>query len=54
MVRGIVIEGPRETVGQSGEFSSPERAFVTEVIGIEVVNPNLDGTGRQGLLLNMI
>ena len=54
MVRGTRVAGPRIEVGQRGESNSGEKHVIVEVIGSGVVDPNLDATGRQGLLLKLI
>ena len=53
MVRGTVVEGPRLIVGQRGEAELPHGCIKAEVIGVGVVDRNLDVTGRQGLLLRI-
>jgi hypothetical protein len=53
MVRGTRTEGPCLKVGQRGESASDGGCLSVEVVGTGVVNPNLDSTGRQGLLLKL-
>ncbi|WP_050029600.1 hypothetical protein [Verrucomicrobium sp. BvORR034] len=54
MVRGTLIEGPRLVIGQRGESRHYHKPFVTEVVGIGIVDPSLDSNGRQGVLLRVI
>ena len=52
MVRCTVVEGPRVVVGQLGRSTSADLRINVEVIGVGVVNPNLDRS-RQGLLVKI-
>jgi hypothetical protein len=53
MVRGTRIEGPRIEKGQRGKSTNGGVNFAVEVVGTGVIDPNLDATGRQGLLLKL-
>jgi hypothetical protein len=53
MVSGTITEGPRLAVGQRGFWQQSPTEINVEVIGIGVVDPNLEPKGRQGLLLRV-
>jgi hypothetical protein len=53
MVRGTRIEGPKIEKGQRGEAAYDRDRVSVEVVGTGVSDPNLDATGRQGLLLRV-
>lgn len=54
MVRGTRIEGPCIEKGQRGKSTNSGVRLSVEVIETGIVDPNLDATGRQGLLIKLV
>lgn len=53
MVRGTVVEGQPVVIGQQGHSTSLYALLNVVVVGVGVVDPNLDSTGRQGVLIKV-
>lgn len=54
MVSGVIVDGPRLAVGQQGTAKTSAGILKVLVIGVGVVDPNLNPPGRQGILVRVL